>query len=533
MKKIKINFKSKRLWIITGIVLIALIFIVPSMFKSNAPKYETFKIEKGSLVQTVDATGKVESANKLSLHFDGMGIVESVKVSEGDQVKKGQWLANLSLAQLNAAVSQAQASLDQKLAGATDEAINVSKKQVESSQVALEKAEENLINVTSLAEKNLSAKYSYALTSMDDAYIKMYNAYAAVESLQKVYFLGNDQEGMTVRSIMEYDIKASRDSAKIYIDKAWLSSNRADTDAAIDEVVNDLQKILTSLTTVRDTCETISYKNRVTSTEKSSIDTQKAYISTAQTTMAGIKNDLSILKTQNQNNISTAQASVDSAKSALELQQANYESLIAKPRSVDIAYYQAALDQAKAARSKAILYAPIDGIVTKVNKKSGELISSSEAMVELLSPNYEIEVDIPETDVVKIQLGDEAEISLDALGNDVKFKGTIITIDPSSTEIQDVVYYKVKVSINDGSDFIKPGMSSDVIIKTDSKEGAIYVPSRAIMTRDNDEKYVKILKSDSTVEEKTVEIGLKADDGKTEIVSGLNEGDEVIIKTVK
>ncbi|MDD5098224.1 MAG: efflux RND transporter periplasmic adaptor subunit [Candidatus Pacebacteria bacterium] len=532
MKKIKISFKSKRLWIIVGIILIASIFIIP-MFQGKKVKYETFKIEKGSLVQTVDATGKVESSNKLSLHFDGVGIVETVKVEEGDSVYKGQWLANLSLDQLNAAVNQAQSSLDQKLVGATEEAINVSKRQVESSEVALAKAEETLTDVTSLAEKNLAAEYASALTSMDDAYIKMYNAYSATELIQKAYFSGNDQEGNDVRATLDYTMKTSKESAKTYIDKAWLSSNRADTDTAVSEVVSDLQKILNSLTIVRDVCEGTAYKNKVTTTEKTSLDNQKAYISTSQSTMSGIKNDLSILKTQNENNINTARANVESSRASLELQKANYESLIAKPRDIDIAYYQAALDQATANRNKAIIYAPIPGIVTKVNKKSGELISSSEAMIELLSPHYEIEVDIPETDVVKIQTDDVAEITLDALGNDVKFKGKVLTIDPSSTEIQDVVYYRVKVAIDDLSDLIKPGMSADVIVKTDTREGAIYLPSRAILTRNNDEKYVKILKNDGNIEEKTIQTGLKADDGKTEIISGLNEGEEVILKTIK
>jgi len=532
MKKIKINFKSKRFWVIAIIVLAVLAFIVIPMLQPQKTKYETIKIEKGSLIQTVDATGKVESSNKLSLHFDGMGIVEAVKVEEGEEVVRGQWIANLSLAQLNAAVNQAQASLDQKIAGATDEAINVSKKQVDSTQVTLDKAEETLADITTLAERNLSSKYSAALTGMDDAYIKMYNAYGAAEIVQKAYFTSIDKEGIDVRASLEV-IKQSRDSSKIYIDRAWLSNNRADTDLAVNEIVSNLQKMLNSLTIMRDACETTTYKDVVSSSNKASLDNQKAYISTAQTTMSGIKNDLATLKIQNENNINTAQANVDSAKAALELQKANYESLIAKPRNIDIAYYEAALDQAKANRNKAIIYAPINGIITKVNKKAGELISSSEAMVELLSPNYEIEVDIPETDVVKIKKDDIAEVTLDALGKDNKLKGRVLTIDPSSTEIQDVVYYKVKVTIEDGSDFIKPGMSSDVVINTETKEDVLYVPSRAIMTRADNEKYVKVLKADGSVEERTIQTGLKADEGKTEIVSGLNEGEEVIIKTVK
>ncbi|MFA5086065.1 MAG: HlyD family efflux transporter periplasmic adaptor subunit [Candidatus Paceibacterota bacterium] len=538
MKKFNINFKpnfkSKRTWIVL-VLAVVLVIVGFSMFGTKkASKYETAKVERGNLVQTVDATGNIESSNDLSLHFDGMGIVENVRVKEGDEVRAGQWLANLSMLQLNAAVAQAQASLDQKLAGATAEQIAVSEKQVESAEISLDKAEDTLSDTTSLAEQNLSAKYNYALTVLDDSYIKMYNAYIAVKNLQTTYFTGYDQESLSVRTNLDYNIERQKDSAKVAIDMAKDTKKSGDIEAAVLQVKSSLGYILSGLTAVRVSCDGVAYKNVVTSTEKTSLDSQKAYISTAQTTVSGLDSDISILKTQNDTNIKSAQAAVDSAKANLELQQANYDSLVAKPRDIDIAYYQAVLDQAVANRNKAIIYAPIDGVVTKVNKKKGELISSSEAMIELLSPHYEIKVDVPETDVVKVKVGDEAEITLDALGSDVKFKGKVLTVDPASTEIQDVVYYKVKVAIDDeGKESIKPGMTADVLVDTDRRDNVVFVSSRAILTRTGtDEKYVRVLK-DGAVEERTIKMGLKADDGKVEVLSGLSEGEEIVLREIK
>lgn len=537
MKKFKFNFrpnfKSKKIWIILAIIVVLLIIIVPNLLKGKKSQYETAKIERGNLVQTVDATGKIESLNDLSLHFDGMGIVETVRVKEGDTVRAGQWLANLSLSQLNAAVAQAQASLDQKLVGATFEQIAVSQKQVESAQVSLNKTEDTLNDTTSLAEKNVSAKYDYALSVLDDAYIKMYNAFITTKNIQTTYFTGYDQESLTVRSNLDYNIERQKDSTKTAIDLAKNTKKREDIDTAVAQAKDSLGKMLFGLTETRDACDAVAY-NVVTSTEKTSLDTQKSYISTAQTTISSLENDISILKIQNENNINSAKAAVDSAKAALELQQATYDSLVAKPRDIDVAYYQAILDQAVASRNKVIIYAPIDGVVTKVNKKKGELISSSEAMIELLSPHYEIEVDVPETDVVKLKLDDEAVVTLDALGSDIKFPGKVLTIDPASTEIQDVVYYKVKVAISEnGDDMIKPGMTSDVLIKTDSRENVLFISSRAVLTKtDTEEKYVRILK-DGKVEERVIKLGLKADDGKIEVLSGLNEGEVIVLRAIK
>ena len=236
--------------------------------------------------------------------------------------------------------------------------------------------------------------------------------------------------------------------------------------------------------------------------------------------------------------MNSTQAAVDAAKAALELQQANYDSLVAKPRDIDIAYYQAILNQAIASRNKAIIYAPIEGVITKVNKKKGESISSAETMIEILSPHYEIQVDIPETDVVKLKTGNDVTITLDALGSDNKFTGSVLSIDPASTDIQDVVYYNVKVGITDSNvEAFKSGMTADVLIKTDNRDNVLYIPYRAVLSRsENDEKYVRVLvngKDGTDIEERTVQLGLRADDGQVEILSGLSEGEEVVLKILK
>jgi len=528
----KINFKSKKLWIFIVIV-IGVIISFFTFSDEEQIKYETVKVERGDLIQTVDVTGKVESANELSLHFETLGKIESIRCEVGDNVKAGQWLANLSLAELNAVVTQAQSSLNQKLAGATLEQINVSEKQIEAAKLALSQAETNLENVRTLAENTLNSKYINALNVLEDTYIKMYNAYTVVDDIKSEHFTSNDQEGLTVRNNQEYQIKRPKDESKLLIDKAKETKNRDDIDLAISSSISSLNKILEGLTVIRDICEEVTYQNKVSAAQKSSLDAQKTSISAAQITLSSIKSEISLLKIQNNNNIHSAISAVDSARASLELQYANYDSLVAKPRDVDISYYEAALSQAIAARNKAIIFAPIDGMITKINKKEGELISVNEIMIEMLSPNYEINVDVPETDITKISVGDEAEITLSALGKDTKFKGVVLRIDPASTDVQGVVYYKVRVGINDEkADLLKPGMSADILIKTDERKDVIFVPSRTVLTNNGtNQKYVRVL-VDGNIEERTVELGLKADNSMVEIISGLEEGEEVILRTI-
>lgn len=525
-------YKSKKV-IVSIIVIIVLVIAGFMLFGGKkAPQYETVKVEKGNLAQTVDASGKIQSAQDLSLHFETLGKVSKLYVKEGDQVKAGQWLANLSLTELNSAVDQAEATLNQKLAGATPEQIAVAQRQVDSAQVALDQANKSLQETIDLSQDNLNAKYSYAQTTLDDAYIKIYNAYNTVNILQRTYFSSNTQESLRVKAELKYNIEDPMNTVKASIDNAKKTNSEADIESAVSKTTTALSQVLGALTVIREICSNTSYDLVISSTDKTNLDLQKSYISTVQTSVSSLSSDITILKAQNQKNISTAESGVATAQVALEVQKASYDSLTATPREVDVAYYRAVLDQAKANRNKAIIYAPIDGIVTKINKKEGESISNAEVMIEMLSPHYEIDVDIPETDVVKISLNDDAEITLDALGKDVKFMGKIINIDPASTDIQGVVYYKVKVSLIDNNDIrVKSGMTANVVVNTDSRTDVLYLPSRAVLSKNGDQKYVRVLKNNQIIETDVV-LGMKGDNGLVEVISGVNQGDEIVLKSL-
>ncbi|MDD5639251.1 MAG: efflux RND transporter periplasmic adaptor subunit [Candidatus Pacebacteria bacterium] len=529
-KKIKFNFKSKWFWLITIIVAIVLVVVfIPKGEK--APSYETTKVEKGKIEQTVDATGKIESADKISLNFQMSGNISRKNVKEGDKVSAGQLLASLSSLELDAAVAQAQASLNQKLAGSTVEQIDVAQKQVDSAKVAYEKAKTSLNDVTTLGETSLNSKYSYALTSLSDVNLKIYNTFTSMTSIRDNYFNGSDQQGLVVQNAVKYKIGASMDAIKVLVDNTK-NGDRLIIDNAIVDVIVLLDKVYDGLNEIRDACDNSGYKN-IPDSITASVDSQKSIVSASKASIVALQSEINSLKVQNERDKNNAEAAIESAKASLDIQEASLKSIKAGPREVDVAYYEAALSQAKANRAKAFLYAPISGIVSKVNKDVGELVSIGDVFIELISPHYEIKIDIPETDVVKIEVADEVEITFDALGSDIKFKGYVMTIEPSSTEIQDVVYYKVRISLDDGDKRVKPGMTANVLINTDKKEDVLYLPNRAVLSDVKEgRKYVKVLNNGQVIE-KNVVTGIKGDGGIVEIVSGLNQGEEVILKTNK
>lgn len=519
--KINWKFLKTKKFIFGALALILVLAVVFSVInsRSSKSKYETAKAERGNLAQTVDVTGNINAAEDLSLNFQVPGVISYVAIKEGDKVYAGQWLANLTLSELDAAVAQAQATLDQKLAGATEEQINTAQKQIDSAQIALD-------NAKSLATANLNSKYDAALASLDDTSIKIGNAFKASRDIQIKYFSGNTQESLKYQNNLDL-INNAQFKFNGTLNLAKISKSQNDIDAAIDSAVGSLEIISTALASNRDILDKEPYKSTITDADKTILDTQKSIISTAKITISGTKNEIAVLKSQNENSINAAEA-------ALNLQKASYDSLVAVPREVDVAYYRAALAQAKANRNKAIIFAPISGEISKVNKKKGEMISSAESMLELLSPHFEINVDVPETDVVKLAVEDSTIITFDALGTDTKFSGKIISIEPSSTNIQDVVYYKVKVAIDDTSNgLLKPGMTCDILIKTDFRENVLFVPTRAVLTRTGSgQKYVRVLTEDNKVIEKDVNTGLKADDGLVEILSGLEQNETIILKAL-
>ena len=151
----------------------------------------------------------------------------------------------------------------------------------------------------------------------------------------------------------------------------------------------------------------------------------------------------------------------------------------------------------------------------------------TESIITLLPASpYKIEVDIYEEDIVKMKIGNKVEILLIALPSEI-FEGQIISIDPAEELIDGVVYYTVTVNFDKTPEGIRPGMTVDLIIKTALKEDVLIVPGDAIEKKDG--KNIVQVFQDNQAEERKIEIGLIGSDDIIEILSGLAEGEKVII----
>ncbi|MFA6047830.1 MAG: efflux RND transporter periplasmic adaptor subunit [Parcubacteria group bacterium] len=184
------------------------------------------------------------------------------------------------------------------------------------------------------------------------------------------------------------------------------------------------------------------------------------------------------------------------------------------------------------------IYAPIDGFIIKKSSEVGEIIAANSAAgntpVVTIARNDDLEIrtNVPESDIVKVTLGQNADVTLDALSSADVFNAKVSEIEPASTVIQDVVYYKVKLKFDSLDPRFKNGMSTDADIKTAERSNVVFAPMRAVKT-ENGQKYVEVLKDEKNgvTEKVNVTTGMGGDDGMVEIKSGLKGGEKVVTLT--
>ncbi len=536
-------YKKKWFWVVVVIAALAVFGIISSMIAAqNAKKtqYTTEAVQRGDLTQTVSATGAVQSAHEIAMNFKNIGKIIQLGVKEGDNVKSGQVLARIddaaaqsSVSQARASLAAAQADLARIKAGASNEDIALSQQQLAKAQSDLTNLQsDSELQLANLKDKNIDALSSSAVT-VQVALDKVYN-YLLDDDFD-LYFLDanlNNKVNNSYQPLLSRlqstrsKIAAASDTGSINAVSGEMKSLMADTNSFLNDCFNLANAIVVNST------YTQTAKDNIKSDLNSQISTVNTSLSALQVADSNLTNSGSAFASQ----LAAAKNNVAIAQAQLSLKQAG-------PRNFEIQAAQARVAQAQAVLSGAMstirdyqIVAPIDGKVVAVNYSVGEQPSGAEPVIKMLSnEKFEIDVDIPESDIVKVKVGDKVAIDLDAFGAEKVFDGTVTFVDPAQTVVQGVIYYKTTVVFDDGEmqDRIKPGMTANVTISTASRQGVLYVPQRAVKIKETTfdqqiSKYVEVLVADQQTEEREVVTGLKADGGLVEILSGLDEGEQAV-----
>lgn len=311
---------------------------------------------------------------------------------------------------------------------------------------------------------------------------------------------------------------------------------------------------------------------------QSALDAAKANLLNAESRLAQIDAQYKVAKNNYDRNLKLYNEKVisdqewDNIKSAFEGAEANKaaskHSVEASRHSVKSA--EATLKEAQDNLGRTSIYAPMSGVVVKLNKEKGERVVGNQMMegTEIMRVAnldiMEVHVDVNENDIVRVALGDTTEIEVDAYV-DRTFKGLVTEIANSASSqgamsTDQVTNFPVKIQMLRSSyaDLIpkdrphlspfRPGMSATVEVQTERKQNVVTIPIQAVTTREDTSTSAKewknLLNTEKGEEDdeiiecifihdggtavlRTVKTGIQ-DTKYIEIVEGVEEGDEII-----
>jgi len=497
---------------------------------------------------SVFAFGEIESMEEVDIRAQVGGEINAIYVSVGDVAQVGDLLIELDhesldvqLEQAAAAVERVESSLNQVLAGATDERISAIEAQMNSAEIVYENAQDSLSNLKGINDKNLYSTYDSAINTLNDAYIKDKSAYDTIKNIQELYFIDNDQESIKVRD-SKRDVLFDLDSIELDINKAEETKNYEDIDSAILSMRGILLNTIDALQEIEDVSDSIHYKDVVSSAYRTALATQKNYINASYSALNTIENSLLLLKDQNASSLNSAEAQVDIAKSNYEAARSNYEAIIADPRDVDISALEASVKEVKAAynlvknnRDNAFIRAPIYGKISALPIKRNNLVSAGQVVVSMVNDSgIKVKTYVSPEDRKLIKEG------VSVVVND-SISGNVSSIAPSIDDMTKKIEVNVAIADNDNL-LIGEYVNIEIDISEELLDDDIYFLPIESISITPQKTSVFIVNSDNEIEEVNIVTGrvvndlievLDGIDPEMSIVKsirGINKGDKVEIE---
>lgn len=450
-----------------------------------------------SAVGVVSAAGNLALANPQQIVVQISGIVSELPVKVGDVVEEGDLLVVLDSRDAERAVeeallnvSAAQYDYDDTVGGGSD-------LEITAAEANLRSAQENLADVMAGPSQQEIAAAQASLASAQASYADLQAGPTAAELTQLATAM-RKAEVAVAEAQTDYDKIAWQNNAGMTSQAASLQSATLDYEnalAAYDEATapattSELQSALSSIQNAQETLD-------------------------------------NLLKQPTAASIADAQAQVATAESNLNLLQAGGDASAIASAQATLAQRQMTLNNAVADLANTEIRAPMAGTILSLDLTKGQQVSSgttAATMADVL--DLELTVSVAEVDIQSVEVGQQAEITLDALPGQ-SFEGVVSQIAPSSDPSSGVVNYPVTIQLTDDNlRNVRAGMTAVATLRNQEEASGWLVPSNAVREV-NGESQITLVRNGTT---QNVSVTTGAVQGEWVVVqsSAIQAGDEVV-----
>jgi RND family efflux transporter MFP subunit len=495
--------------------------------KSNLPEFESIKVERGVVTNTISVSGHLEPVTRVELAFPVGGRVAGLYIEEGSPILKNTTIAELDNGVLVSSVSEAEARVAHErallqgvVAPLRDEARTLKKTTIANSEATLARAED-------AARVALARSFVVADDAIHEAVDEVFentqsdNPKVGIRFTSGTtrYFLQADTETESQLNTQRSDVE------KILLEmKARADDVTLPVDEALMQTSQDLHTIQNFLTTLAEVVNRYTSEDTL---EQSVYETFQASITSARSAINTARSEVSNAYTT----YTTAESSLSLAFRDLELSDAGATQEAIATQEASLATALAGVRTAQERASDTVLKAPVSGILSRVDCNVGETVGPYEPVVEIITEgSFEVEAYVPEADIAQLKLGDSATITFDAYEKSDIFTAEVLRIALSETIRDGVPTYKTTLRLTGDVPekvVLRPGMTADIEIRTDQRENVLFIPQRSVL-RENGRTFVKVFDG-TAFQERDVQVGLRSSNGTIEVTSGLDEGDEVVI----
>jgi len=496
---------------------------------------------RGDLTASISPTGEVYAPHQASLGFEVAKIeLIELNVAAGQEVKEGDVLARIDPAPLERAVEQAEADLVdaqdalEKVESPTTELDKrAAALAVAQAETAAELAKEKLADLEDpdlpAAEKAVrQADYNLQIAELNLALAQYGTAvgkvvrdaqYTVAWHERKLRDLEAEQQGSAgqgTTGATQAGIAQGPGEPSGPVETKTLQKQIEEEEAALAEARS---RLLDAQKAASSALEDAQYK--VTRAEQDLVD--------AQAELADLQaGPTSIELSQAENAVAVAEYDLAKAQQDLADMSAGPDAGQLELAQARVAAAQATMEEAQSTLAAATLVAPFDGTIISVGAEAGDVVSAGTPVVTLADlTELRVRASIDETEISQVEIGQDVTITFDAFAG-YSFQGKVLEIPLEGSLSQSIVTYQVPISLEGAEGVeIKSGMTANLTIVTGQVENALLVPAMAVQQGDSG-NVVMVPDASGNAVSTPVQTGV-TNGTYTEIVRGLNEGDQVVV----